>query len=110
MTSITNAIALEIAIIDARIKADSTKLAAKKAELIAEVGTEGATIETALAKVQVTRQTESRKTGTFSFSLNTDNFNTLDERIQANLIKQGVVSKTEKVISGSSPTVKVLAK
>lgn len=105
-----NALALEIAIIDARIKKDSEALTAKKAELIAQVGTEGATIETALAKVQVTRQTEDRRTGTFSFALSTDGFNGLDERVQANLIKQGVVTKTEKVTRGSAPTVKVIAK
>lgn len=110
MSNIINAIALEIAIIDARIKADSIALAAKKAALIEQVGDEGATIETALAKVQVTQQTFERKTGTFSFSLNTDAFNTLDERIQANLIKQGVVSKKEKIVSGSSPMVRVIAK
>lgn len=105
-----NALALEIAIIDARIKKDAELLNAKKAELIAQVGDEGATIETALAKIQVTRKTEDRSTGMFSFALNTDGFNALDERVQANLIKQGVVSKTEKVTRGSAPTVKVLAK
>lgn len=108
--TIQNALALEIAIINARIKKDADLLSTKKAELIAQVGTEGATIETALAKVQVTRQTEARSTGTFSFSLNNDGFNVLDERVQANLIKQGVVQKQEKVISGSAPTVKVIAK
>lgn len=106
----TNTLALEIAVIDARIKELSASLAEKKKALIAAVGEDGATFETTMAKVQVTRQTFERRTGTFSFSLNTDAFNTLDERIQANLIKQGVVSKNEKIISGSAPMVKVVAK
>jgi len=110
MTNTSNVIAMEIALLDQRIKADAALLSAKKAELIELVGDEGASIETAIAKIQVTKQTFERKTGTYSFSLNTDAFNTLDERIQANLLKQGVVSKKEKVIAGSAPMVKVVAK
>lgn len=105
-----DALALEIAILDARIKADTAKLAESKAKLIEKVGTGGATIETTLAKITVTQQTEDRRTGTFSFALSTDTFITLDERVQANLIKQGVVSKVEKTISGQKPIVKVSAK
>src|SRR5688500_1097645 len=58
-----NALALEIAALDQQIKRDSEKLALKKAELIAQVGTAGAVIETALGKVTVTQQTVDRKTG-----------------------------------------------
>lgn len=105
-----NALALEIAALDKEIKEANEKLNARKAELIAQVGDAGATIETALGKVTVTRQTEDRRTGQFVFALNTDGFITLDERVQANLIKQGVVSKTEKVTKGQAPVVKVSAR
>lgn len=108
--TIENALALEIAALDQEIKAATEKLAAKKAELVAQVGDAGCVIETALGKVTVTRQTEDRRTGQFVFALNTDGFMTLDERVQANLIKQGVVSKTEKVTRGQAPVVKVSAK
>jgi len=105
-----NALALEIAALDVSIKKEQEKLAAKKAELIAQVGTEGATFDTALGKVTVTRQTDDRRTGQFTFSLSVDEFNLLDERVQANLIKQGVVIKAEKVTKGQNPVVKVSAK
>ena len=105
-----DAIALEIAVLDARIKADAIKLSELKAKLIAKVGTGGATIELTSATVTVTQQTESRPTGQFSFALDPSTFVTLDERIQANLVKQGVVTKTQKVISGQAPTVRVKAK
>ena len=103
-------LALEIATLDARIKADSERLAAKKAELIAEVGTGGATIETTLATITVTKQTEDRNTGQVVFGLDVDTFLAQDERVQANLVKQGIITKAQKVTTGQAPTVKVKAK
>lgn len=105
-----NALALEIAAITGRIKSETATLAAKKAELIKMAGDGGAKYDTALGVVTVTQQTQSRNTGQFSFSLSVTEFNLLDERVQANLIKQGVVAKTEKVISGTAPVVKVSLK
>jgi hypothetical protein len=104
-----NALALEIAALDKKIKEQAALLSQKKIELINQVGTEGAVFTTALGKVTVTRQTEDRSTGTFVFSLAVNEFNLLDERVQANLIKQGVVLKQEKITSGQAPVVKVSA-
>lgn len=105
-----DALALEIAALDARIKADTEALAAKKAALIKKVGNGGATIETALATITVTRQTEDRRTGQYGYALDLDGFMAQDERVKANLVKQGIVSQTEKVTKGQAPTVKVKAK
>lgn len=102
-----NALALEIAALTAESKKLEAKLAAKKAELVEQVGDGGAVIDTALGKVTVTQQTADRRTGQFQFGLSVDTFVTLDERVQANLIKQGVVTKTEKVTRGTAPVVKV---
>lgn len=105
-----NALALEIAALENEARKTAETLKAKKAELVKQVGDGGATFETALGKVTVTKQTQDRPTGTFTFSLNTTTFVGLDERVQANLIKQGVVDKTEKVTRGTAPVVKVSLK
>lgn len=105
-----DALALEIATLDARIKADSERLKTLKQNLVDQVGTGGATIELTTATVTVTRETTDRHTGQFTFALDINGFMAQDERVQANLIKQGVVSKTEKVTRGQAPTVKVKAK
>ena len=105
-----DALALEIAALDAKIKADTEKSKALKAELVKKVGEAGATIELATATVTVTKQTQDRNTGQFSFGLDVQVFAEQDERVQANLIKQGIVTKTQKVIRGQAPVVKVKAK
>lgn len=102
-----NALALEIAALTKTIKDTQEKLDAKKAELVTQVGDGGAVIETALGKVTITQQTQDRPTGQFSYSLSVETFMTLDERVKANLIKQGVVAQTEKVTKGQAPVVKV---
>lgn len=105
-----NALALEIAALQKEANDISEKIKAKKAELVAQVGDGGTVIETALGKVTVTQQTQDRKTGQFVYSLDTSTFITLDERIQANLIKQGVVLRNEKITRGTAPVVKVSLK
>ena len=101
-------VAVEVAVLVASIKTNQEALDDAKAQLIRLVGDSGETFETHLGKVQVTQRTSDRKTGQYSFSLNSEVFNGLDERVQANLVKQGVVSKTEKVIKGQAPVVKVV--
>ena len=105
-----NALALEIASLTQQIKAMQDKLSERKADLIEQVGNGGATFETALGKITVTQQTEDRATGQYSYALDTKVFMTLDERVKANLIKQGVVSQSEKITRGQSPVVKVSAR
>lgn len=105
-----DALALEIAATDARIKAETTKLADLKAKLIKKVGDGGATIETSLGTVTVTRQTQDRNTGQVVFGFDLNTFLAQDERVQANLVKQGIVTKAQKITKGQSPTVKVKAK
>lgn len=104
------ALALEIATLDARIKADGVRLKALKADLIDQVGDEGDTIEVTSATITVTKRTQDRSTGQFSYALDLNGFMAQDERVRANLLKQGIVSQTEKKISGQAPTVKVKAK
>jgi len=103
-------LAAQIAMLDARIKAQNEELAQLKADLIAEVGDAGATIETSIATVTVTKQTEDRNTGQVVFSLDVNTFLAQDERVQANLVKQGVVSKQQKITRGQAPSVRVKAK
>lgn len=103
-------LAAQIAMVDATIKAKTAELAKLKAELIAEVGDAGDTIETAIATITVTRQTEDRNTGQVVYGFDLNTFLTQDERVQANLVKQGIVTKAQKVTKGQSPTVKVKAK
>lgn len=110
MTMTAKNIALEIAAIQQRINKESEILAQRKAELVALVGSEGETFDTALAKVQVTKQTVDRATGQFSFALDTTAFLAQDERIQANLIRDGVVVRNEKITRGTAPVVKVTFK
>lgn len=105
-----DALAVEIAALDARIKVDTEKLKNLKDQLIKKVGPNGAKIETVTATVTVTQQTYGRPTGTFSYGLDSSVFMSQDEHVKANLIKQGIVTQTEKVISGTAPTVKVKAK
>lgn len=106
----SNLIALEVASLVSAIKKSEETLAAAKTRLIILVGDGGSKFETALGVVTVTQQTLDRRTGTFSYALNLDGFNTLDERVQANLLKQNVVTKTEKVTKGTAPMVKVTLK
>lgn len=110
MSNVTQNTALEVASLVSSIKRQEDELAQAKIRLIALVGDSGDKFETALGTVTVTQQTLDRATGTYSYSLDSTAFNALDERIQANLIKQGVVLKTEKVIRGQAPVVKVTLK
>lgn len=105
-----DALALEIATLDARIKRDSEQLNLLKAELVQKVGDGGATIELTTATVTITQQTQDRATGQFVFALDVNTFAAQDERVQANLVKQGIVSKTQKVTKGQAPSVRVKAK
>ena len=105
-----NALALEVAALTQQIKDAQAKLDAAKQALIGQVGDGGAIFETALGKVTVTKQTFDRKTGQFSYALSIDTFMTLDERVRANLLKQGVVTQSEKITRGQAPVVKVSAK
>lgn len=107
MTMNAENLALEIAALQQRINKDSADLAAKKVELVKLVGNEGQTFTTALGKVQVTKQTVDRATGQFSFALSVEAFLAQDERIQANLIRDGVVVRNEKITRGTAPVVKV---
>lgn len=107
MSNVSQNTALEVASLVSAIKRQEDSLAEAKVRLIALVGDGGETFTTAIGKVQVTQRTEDRATGQYSFGLDNTQFNLLDERVQANLIKQGVVSKTEKVIRGQAPVVKV---
>ena len=102
-----NDTALAVAALVSNIKKQEDKLAKAKADLIALVGDDGQTIKVPLGTVTVTKRTEDRSTGQFSYSLDTTAFMALDERIQANLRKQGVVKQTEKVTKGQAPTVRV---
>ncbi|MAD95763.1 MAG: hypothetical protein CMB99_00310 [Flavobacteriaceae bacterium] len=105
-----DALATQIAVLDAKMKADAETLKRLKAELVEVVGTEGDTIETTLATITVTRQTEDRNTGQVTYGLDTTTFLAQDARVRANLVKQGIVTETEKVTKGQAPTVKVKAK
>ena len=102
-------LAIQIAALDAKIKSDQDALKKLKAELIEKEG-EGQTIDTPRAKVQITKTTEDRLTGEFTYTLDPGVFVSQDERIQANLIKQGVVNRAERVTKGQSATVKVVKK
>lgn len=102
--------ALEIAALTKSIKDDGAKLAPLKLDLIRLVGSEGEKIVNALGTVTVTKQTEDRSSGKVSYSLDLDTFLELDESIQANLIKKGVVKKTAGMIKGQAPCVKVSLK
>lgn len=102
-----DALAIEIVALDARIKKDTEKLKTLKADLVKKVGTDGETIETVNATVTITAETFGRPTGTYVFGLDSAVFSAQDEHVQANLIKQGIVTKKQKVISGQDPVVKV---
>ena len=105
-----NALALEVAALTKVLNETQERLNLAKAKLVEQVGDGGATFDTALGKITVTQQTFDRKTGQFSYALSVETFMTLDERVKANLIKQGVVTQTEKVTRGQAPVVKFSAK
>jgi hypothetical protein len=107
MTTMTQSTALEIATLAAGIKKAEASLVEAKVRLIELVGDEGETFTTGIGKVSVTKRTFDRPTGMFSFALDSTVFARLDESIQANLVKQGVVRKEEKITRGQAPVVKV---
>ena len=105
-----DALATQIAALDIKMKADAETLKRLKAELVGLVGDGGATLETTLATVSVTQRTPNRETGQVTFGLDINTCLAQDARVRANLVKQGVVTETQKVVKGQAPTVKVKAK
>lgn len=83
------------------------KLKEAKTTLIDLVGDGGEKIETENGIVTVTVRTETRSSNKVVYKFDLEAFLKLDEHIQANLIKNGVVSKDIGIIQGQAPTVRV---
>lgn len=100
-------LANKIAELNLKVKDLTAKMKDKKQKLIEIVGTEGEKFTTDIGTVSVTKATKDRPSGNIVYKFNVDTFLELDEHIQANLIKQGIVEQQKTIISGQKPTVKV---
>lgn len=100
-------LALDIVLTDRVIKDETETLKTLKEKLVKKVGDDGDKFVTSVGIVTVTKKTETRPNGKVNYQLDMEKFLELDEHIQANLIKVGVVQRLTGVTAGQAPTVKV---